>query len=157
MANEITVRRAGPEEAGALTELIRESKRHWGYDESLISLWNNELTLTPEFVRNNPVYVAQTLGGAVGVYGLVTESARASLEHMWVHPDAMGRGVGRLLFEHAVQNARNLGIGEIEIVSDPNAEGFYLRMGARRDGAVSSRPRGRELPRLVYHIDWRTG
>jgi N-acetylglutamate synthase-like GNAT family acetyltransferase len=152
MAGEITIRRAGPEEAGALTALIRESKRHWGYDESLMSLWSDELSLTPEFIRGNPVYMAEVHGVAAGVYALVRERGLASLEHMWVHPEATSRGVGRQLFGHAVETAGRMGVDEIEIVSDPNAEGFYRRMGARRDGAVPSRPPGRELPRLVYRI-----
>jgi hypothetical protein len=46
------------------------------------------------------------------------------------------------------------GIGELEIESDPNAEGFYRRMGARRVGASSKELDGqrRELPILVYEI-----
>ena len=43
----------------------------------------------------------------------------------------------------------------LEIESDPNADGFYQRMGARRFGtrftALEGQPR--ELPVLVYEVD----
>jgi hypothetical protein len=43
-------------------------------------------------------------------------------------------------------------IARLKIVSDPNAEGFYLRMGAQRVGWVAAQPRGRRLPLLVIHV-----
>jgi len=43
---------------------------------------------------------------------------------------------------------------ELEIESDPNAEGFYKRMGARRVGTVTRELAGfnRNLPILVYYF-----
>jgi len=42
----------------------------------------------------------------------------------------------------------------MRIESDPNAEGFYLRMGARRIGIKAAEVDGvqRELPVLVYEV-----
>ena len=37
---------------------------------------------------------------------------------------------------------------QLRIVSDPNAEAFYLRKGAIRAGLVDSLPAGRQLPLL---------
>jgi GNAT superfamily N-acetyltransferase len=64
----------------------------------------------------------------------------------------MGRGLGRRLFQAAVLHARSLGARELEITSDPNAEAFYLRHGARRVGEVASQPAGRLLPLLVLAL-----
>ena len=60
----------------------------------------------------------------------------------------MGRGIGRALFEHAVEQARRLGSHALKIESDPNAEGFYKRMGAHRVGETITAIDGqrRELP-----------
>jgi GNAT superfamily N-acetyltransferase len=71
-----------------------------------------------------------------------------------VLPDAMGRGVGRSLFLHALERARELGCRELEIESDPNAEGFYQHMGARRVGLSITKLDGRcrELPVFIYEI-----
>jgi GNAT superfamily N-acetyltransferase len=64
----------------------------------------------------------------------------------------MRRGTGRTLFEHAVNQARAAGFDLIKIEADPNAEGFYERMGARRVGTSVSEVEGekRELPLMEY-------
>ena len=76
------------------------------------------------------------------------------LVHLWVLPEAMGRGVGRSLFLHAVDRARALKLPRIEIESDPNAEPFYEGLGARRLRTVRrdmDRQR-RDVPIMVYEI-----
>lgn len=57
---------------------------------------------------------------------------------MFVDPAFVGRGVGRALMDHAVALARELGHDSLTIVADPNAEGFYRRMGAQRIGSQAS-------------------
>jgi predicted N-acetyltransferase YhbS len=66
----------------------------------------------------------------------------------------MGRGIGRALFEHAVEESRRLGHRSLRIEADPNAEGFYARMGARRVGETIAEIEGqrRELPLLLYEF-----
>jgi hypothetical protein len=58
------------------------------------------------------------------------------------------------LFAHAIERAKALGFRVLEIESNPNAEGFYRRLGARRVGARVAELDGqrRELPLLVYEI-----
>jgi ribosomal protein S18 acetylase RimI-like enzyme len=77
------------------------------------------------------------------------------LLHLWVMPEMMGRGIGRSLFCHAVERSILSGVRELEIESDPNAEGFYQRLGARRVGSNITQVQGRrrELPVLIYEID----
>jgi GNAT superfamily N-acetyltransferase len=79
----------------------------------------------------------------------------AELEHMWIRPEHMGTGVGRALFDHVKERATELRISAFEISSDPNAEGFYERMGATRIGEVRSEIEGqpRALPRMKVAID----
>jgi GNAT superfamily N-acetyltransferase len=86
----------------------------------------------------------------VGFYALVGEG----LEHLWVTPEHMGTGVGRALFEHAVRRAASMGAETLKIEADPNAEGFYLRMGARRVGEITYPLNGqkRTLPLLVVEV-----
>lgn len=61
-------------------------------------------------------------------------------------------GIGRLLFSHLLSYLRRPEVIRLMIASDPNAAGFYQRLGAGRIGAVSSTPRGRRLPRLVFRL-----
>ncbi len=134
MGSEVDVRRATPEDAEALTRVAFAGKRHWGYPKRWIQQWTESLTITPEFVRNNEVHAAVEDERAVGFYALVGEGHRIELEHLWISPEYIGKGVGRLLFEHVLLKAASLGAETVQLEADPNAEGFYRRMGAERVG-----------------------
>jgi GNAT superfamily N-acetyltransferase len=142
------IRRAVPADADALTAVAHAAKRHWRYPEEWIALWRRDLTFTPEFIERHPVHCAVEGDDLVGVYALLFAGADCELEHFWIAPARMGRGVGRTLFEHAVERCRAIGVRRLWINADPNAEGFYRRMGARHVGEVPSTPAGRTLPRL---------
>lgn len=146
--------RAKPEDAEALTQIAHAAKRHWGYPERWIESWRDILTMRPEFIAANVAYCAMEDDRAVGFYLLTTESDGVHLDHLWIAPHAMGRGIGRALFEHAVDQARRLGHKTLRIEADPNAEGFYTRLGARRAGEAVTEIEGqrRELPLLLFDI-----
>ncbi len=148
------IRRALPGDAATLTAIAHEAKAHWGYPPHWIALWRDALTFTPELILRNHVYLAEAGGRAVGCYAVVEAGERATLEHLWVHPDAMGHGHGRRLLEHATSTAADLGARELGILSDPHAEAFYARLGARRVEWVAADVDGtaRSLPRMVLPL-----
>jgi predicted N-acetyltransferase YhbS len=88
----------------------------------------------------------------VGFYVLSGRAPVLELEHCWVQPARVGRGIGACLVADAAAKARALGATTLRIASDPFAEGFYRRMGARRVGVVPSTPRGRTLPLLQLRV-----
>src|SRR5438309_9772711 len=147
---DFTIRRARPDEAGTLTEIAHAAKRHWGYPENWIEHWKDDLTITPDFIAKHEVYVAMIGDDIAGCCALVIDDAQAELEHMWVKPEHIGIGVGKALFTHVAGRARDLDLGVLEISADPNAEGFYQRLGATRIGDVRSEMEGqpRVLPRM---------
>jgi GNAT superfamily N-acetyltransferase len=146
---------ANPSHVFALTEIALAAKRHWGYPEAWIESWRPLLTITPEFVDANETWMVLDKEKPIGFYALTRKENKLELIHMWVLPQQMGQGIGRALFSHAVGRARKLNFSTIEIESDPNAEGFYLRMGAQRVGARASKigQVNRELPILVFRLD----
>jgi GNAT superfamily N-acetyltransferase len=148
------IERAGPDDAAGLTEIAFAAKRYWSYPERWIDGWREVLTIRPEFIASHETYTAMLDGRTAGFYALGRKNYRLELLHMWVLPDAMGLGVGRLLFHHALERMRWLGCRELEIESDPNAEGFYQHMGAQRAGASFKELDGcrRKLPILIYNI-----
>ena len=147
--------RARPEDADGLTQIASAAKRHWGYPERWIESWRDILTMRPEFIAANIAYAAIENGHPVGFYLLTTEPDGIRLDHLWILPHAMGRGIGRTLFEHAAQQAKASGFRAIKIEADPNAEEFYQRLGARRAGLIVSEVEGepRELPLLIYELE----
>jgi GNAT superfamily N-acetyltransferase len=146
--------RATPNDAETLTQIAHAAKRHWGYPESWIAAWRDVLTMRPEFIVANVAFIAMEAERALGFYVLTTEDDGLHLDHLWIIPDAMRRGIGRALFEHAVSQAKNLGFDSIKIEADPNAEGFYERMGAKPVGTRVGEVKGerRELPLLEFSL-----
>lgn len=149
------ITRAKPEDADVLTEIAFAAKRDWGYPERWIQTWRDILTMRPEFIAANVAYFAMEDDRALGFYVLTTENDGMHLDHLWILPHAVSRGIGRALFEHAAQQAKRLGFQAIKIEADPNAEGFYQRMGAKRVGVNVTEIEGgrRELPVLIYQME----
>ena len=151
----VTIQRATPRQAVRLTQVAHAAKSYWGYPSQWIELWRNQLTITPDFVQNNEVYAAIDADNVVlGFYAIGGEGEKRTLEHLWVQPSSFGAGVGRQLFEHAMERASELGAHVVEIESDPHAEGFYQRMGAETIGEVTYELEGlpRILPLMVYRL-----
>ena len=150
----IEIRRATPEDADTLTQIAHAAKRHWKYPENWIEQWQPDLTLTPDFIKTNEIFVAGINGEIVGCCALVMSGSLAEIEHMWIRPEHMGSGVGRALFEHARSRAWERGAKALELSADPNAEGFYQRMGAERIGEVPADMDGqtRVLPRMRMEL-----
>jgi GNAT superfamily N-acetyltransferase len=151
-----TIRPAALSEAEALTTLALAGKRHWGYPEAWLEAWRKGLTITPDYLEAHTVFcAADETGRVVGFYTLERDGADFRLENLFLAPDFIGHGLGRQLFEHAVRTAREQGATELLIESDPNAEGFYLRMGARRVGELVSHLTGTErvVPLLRYALN----
>lgn len=151
MAAPAAVRAATAEDLGRLTEIAQAAKAHWGYPDWLLALWRADLTFNAELLARAWVRVAEDGAGIVAVVALAGQPPRLELEHLWVDPPAMGRGIGRQLFRAAATEAHARQASELEIVSDPNAASFYEHLGARRVGQRPSLPKGRFLP--VLHLE----
>jgi GNAT superfamily N-acetyltransferase len=149
-----TIRRAYPAEAEVLSALALLSKAHWGYDADFLAACRDDLTLSPDDIANSKVYVCDGAMAPSGYYRLVLKGdGVAELDALFVEPAAMRQGVGRRLWQHAVATAENLGCSEMIWQSDPQAEGFYLAMGAQRSGASESTVMpGRMLPLMRFRL-----
>lgn len=151
----VEFRCAKAEDAARLTVIAFAGKAYWGYPAEWLDLWRHDLVVTPHYIRTEPVSVAECDGMIVGFTGLSTGDHGRQIEHLWLQPDSIGCGLGRRLFDEAVRLARSARVMELFINSDPNAEGFYLKMGAERIGQeVYFLPGAirREVPRLVYPL-----
>ena len=150
----ILIRPIHPEEAPALTQIALAAKRHWGYPERWIELWTPQLTFSPDYFASNAGWLAVEDGRPIAFYTLLEANEAASIENLWVLPEFMGKGVGRQLFLHAVETARVRGYKTLQLDADPNAVGFYERMGMHRIGERSSEVDGqlRLLPIMAMEL-----
>jgi predicted N-acetyltransferase YhbS len=148
------IRRARKDDAAELSKIAHEAKAQWGYPASWLKQWRESLTLTPEFIGRNETFVLEEVARPVAFYSLCRDGDKMRLEHLWVSPNKMNRGIGRKLFRHAAERATALGSHCLTIESDPHAEAFYLRLGAIRSGTVVSEIEGkrREIPLLTLRL-----
>ena len=140
------MRSAQAGEEAALTELAVRSKGHWGHDAAFLERARPELTVHPEHLERWIVRVAERDGAPVGLAAVDPEARE--LEMLFVDPAAIGTGAGRALLRDALDRAREAGLTELLIESDPDAEPFYRSQGAEPVGTRTSWSTGRELPLL---------
>jgi GNAT superfamily N-acetyltransferase len=145
------LRRARPAEADELAALAVRSKGHWPYPAAILDRFARTLGLTPEVVAANDVHVLERDGRVRGFCTVLHRGERAVLDDLWLEPDEIGHGSGRLLFDHAVALAAAAGARVLEWDADPHAVGFYERMGAVTVGHAES-PLGRPLPVMRLSI-----
>lgn len=126
----VTVRPARAGEAAVLAALAVRSKGHWGYSAAFLVRFAHGQALTEDVLAANDVRVADRDGAPVGFCTLLHRGATVVLDDLWVDPAEIGRGTGRLLFEHARDRAAATGARVLEWGADPHAVGFYERMGA---------------------------
>jgi len=147
------IRRAVPSEADALSDLAFRSKASWGYSTDFMAACRDALTIRSDAIAHDPVYVLENGGQAVGFYHIVSAPPNGVLADLWIAPGSQRQGLGRRLFEHALKTAATSGYDELIVESDPNAESFYLAMGARRVGAnPSPMGGGRQLPVFTIRL-----
>lgn len=135
------------------TELLRDtlikSKSHWGYSQEQLDKWRSNLTFEEEYINQNTVKLILKDNEIIGFFAIVKGDI-SELDHLWLLPDAIGKGYGNLVFAQIISECNKLAISNIYITSDPDAEGFYLKKGAIKVGEVYSEAQNRMLPKLKF-------
>jgi len=149
----IKLRTPRHEEAAALTGLCLRSKAVWGYDEEFLQACRDELTITAAVMQSCPLQVAEIEERVIAVAQVTVKGEVAELDKLFVEPAMLRHGAGKALFDWAKKAARKAGAVTLVIDADPNAAGFYRRMGAVDNGtAQSGSIPGRFVPRLIAQL-----
>ena len=155
MTSNPTVRAAAHGDAATISSLAMRSKAHWGYSAEFMTSCRDELTYTGSQIESTKYefFVCEVEARIAGFYALeLLGPDDAELEALFVEPEMIGRGFGRTLIEHAKARATTLGIRQIVIQGEPNAQAFYEAAGGVCDGRrESSSISGRFLP--IFRID----
>ena len=144
---DLQIRRVKPEQADVLTRIALAAKRHWGYPERWMEIWKPQLTFSPEYFEENESWVAELNNDPVAFCTLLEKDGSAWVENLWVSPECIGKGVGKSLFSHALGLSRQRGCKSLRLEADPNAVGFYEKMGMRKTGERVSEVEGQ--PRIL--------
>lgn len=156
------IRPADIDDHDALTRISFRSKRYWGYPEHYFKTWEKELTITPGYIKVHRVFVLEHKGDPIGYYSIVTLETDIDLsgiilpkgvwlDHMFILPEFIGKGFGRELFRHMAETCRALKIDVLNILADPNAGGFYERMGCTYVKEYPSTIENRTTPFFKWH------
>lgn len=147
------IRRAEAYENEQLTRIAVKSEAYWGYDSKFMESFETLYRVTQEFIFENPTYVITENGVVIGFYALIETGKKACLEYLYVEPEYIGKGYGKLLWEHMVGYCKENGVSEIELVTSPQAKEFYIKMGADFIEDVDSIViEKRRIPRLIYTV-----
>jgi GNAT superfamily N-acetyltransferase len=126
----VLIRDARPAEQQSLTELQRRASLHWdAYREQLLA-HPDAVELPLDQITDGLVRVAERGSDVVG-FAVLFRPARGAceLDGLFIEPGRMGSGVGRALIDDAARIARERGATRIEVVANPEAVGFYERVG----------------------------
>lgn len=150
----ISIRPVDPDEAGILTHIAFSAKAHWGYPERWLEIWKPQLTFEPGYFQTGESWAAVTDRIPIAFYTLWEKNGTAWLENLWVLPVYIGKGMGKQLFTHAADRARELGYEVLQLEADPNAVGFYEKMGMRTIGERHSEVDGQQriLPMMEIYL-----
>lgn len=124
--------RAQPEHADSLTQIAIAAKRHWNYPEAWIQFWLPQLTISADYIASNEVWMMIDKEKPLAFYALSQDEEGDVLGHLWVLPEYIGKGIGKQLFNHALERCKLLNIHALRIYADPNAQTFYEKMGAKK-------------------------
>ena len=152
---DISIEKALPSDINKLTGLSIRSKAYWNYSDDFIQNCMQEFTVTADDInRSGLYYTAMDFDKTVGFYGLAKLSHTVfELDRLYVDPVHIGKGIGRILIEHAIENVSRLDGHELIVQSDPHAREFYeavggVMYGEKESGSIP----GRFLPMLKFTL-----
>lgn len=134
----MNIRKAKLGEGKILSEIALRSKAYWGYNSDFIEACRGALTISEKNISSNLVYVLEESSKIIGFFSLTVDNEKSELDSLFIEPEHIGKGYGRLLWNSIVKIAKEAGIKAFTIDADPNAEEFYIKMGAIRIGEVAS-------------------
>jgi GNAT superfamily N-acetyltransferase len=128
----VLIRRGSAAEGARLKEIAVASKGHWGYEPERVREWADRGDFDRGTLERLALFVADAAGRTIAWASVELRGEVAWLADLWVEPEWIGKGVGTSLFRQAAEHARETGAHVLEWEAEPNALGFYEKMGARR-------------------------
>lgn len=133
-----------------LTEITKKSKAFWGYSDEQMKNWSELLTITKRYIETNNVYKLLDNDLIVGYYSYVyLNKKEVKLDNLFVLPNYIGTGLGKLLMNNFLDRIKNTEIEKIILDSEPNTEKFYEYFGFQKVGQIETSIKNRYLPIMV--------
>lgn len=146
------IEKAKPLENSELTDLVKKSKAYWGYTLSQMKEWDNELTITHEYISSNEVYKLSIDNRIIGCYSYLILNNSIDLDFFFISPNYIGKGFGKLLMHDFLNRVEKGNFKSVIVKSDPNAEKFYEAFGFKTISRLKSSIENRFLPFMQKDI-----
>lgn len=147
------IRKSEFKDCDELTNLAAESEGYWGYDEEFMELFKIIYAITPNLIEENLTYLLENHEEIIGFYNVVQEGYIGYVEYFYIKPKYIGQGYGKTMWNHMVDKCETMGIVQLELVTSPQAKGFYKKMGARVVKEIESQIDNRKIPKIIYKIE----
>lgn len=140
LSRSVVIRAAREQERHTLEDLQLRASTYWPTYRAHLAAHPGVVAIPPAQIADGLVRVAEHRGEVAGFAVLLRPVARAcELDGLFVEPSHMGTGIGRLLVEDAARIARSQGAKWIDVIANPDAVGFYERVGFSGDDEVATR------------------
>lgn len=147
------IRHATMDDLAMLNNLMHLSKRHWGYDEVFMEKFMKKFALRPVTLLEGRTFITSLENKDIGFYNFIlNKEGQCELENFFIYPELIGQGIGRVMWEKCLETARTKHISSFVLWADPNADGFYVKMGCTKIGQRPS-PMGLGRYNSQLHYD----
>ncbi len=146
----MNIEQSNPSHHTTLTSVMRASKAHWGYGKLQLEKWEDELTVSQEYIVNNDVYHLRLDDKIVGFYSYESRDRTIKLENLFLSPDYIGRRLGARMMTDFMTRVEPLS-KMIILDSDPHAEVFYSNFSFKTISLTPTSIPNRYMPIMVYN------
>lgn len=141
------IEKANTTDSEILTQITKKSKAYWGYSAEQIQKWEVNLTISPDYIKEHDVFKLVKDKVIIGYYSYLFEDEKnVKMDNLFILPEYIGKGFGKYLFLDFLNRMKEAEIQTIQLDSEPNAEGFYLKMGFVKIGAFETSIKDRFMP-----------
>jgi N-acetylglutamate synthase-like GNAT family acetyltransferase len=141
------IEKANTTDTEILTQITKKSKAYWGYSAEQIQKWEVSLTISQDYIREHDVFKLVKDNVIIGYYSYLFEDGKnVKMDNLFILPEYIGKGFGKYLFLDFLNRMKEAEIQTIQLDSEPNAEGFYSKMGFVKIGAFETSIKDRFMP-----------
>ena len=133
---ETTLTRLEPDQFDAVNAMILRSKAFWGYDADMMARMETVLRLDPEAARQGRAIAAWQTGAPMGLAQISApyhsdNGLAVMLDLLFIAPEAIGSGLGKQLYDWALEQARMADAAYHRLVHEFDMDPGIARLSAR--------------------------
>jgi ribosomal protein S18 acetylase RimI-like enzyme len=139
-AGRMETRAATADDLPAIEAVFRASAKVWAEDRPFLEANPDEIAAPVDLVNRGQVRVAVKSGTIVAFSSwVILHESAWEVDDLFVRPDLMRHGIGRRLLEEMAEAATIAGCVRLGVTANPQALGFYEKLGFVVLGLVPTR------------------